>query len=60
MEVCVIAHNRADSHKSEAYGRIEMILLRKVEAMWIIFFTFAFEIIKRIKNGREKRQGTRH
>lgn len=41
--VCVIALNRANAHKSEVLGRIEVFLLWKVEPMWIFFFTFAPE-----------------
>ena len=60
MDLCVIAQNRANTHKCETFGRIELFLPWKVEAMWIIFFNFAFKKVKRNKDGKGKRQGTRH
>ena len=44
--MCVIAQNRANTHKIEMFVMIVAFLHRKAEAMWSFFFTFACKIRK--------------
>ena len=55
--MCVIAQNRANTHKIEMFVMIVVFLHRKVEAIWSFFFTFACKIRKLRKKMEDKKKG---
>lgn len=55
--MCVIAQNRANTHKFEMFVMIVVFLHRKAEAIWSFFFTFACKIRKLRKKMEEKKKG---
>ena len=55
--MCVIAQNRANTHKIEMFVMIVVFLHRKAEAIWSFFFTFACKIRKLRKKMEDKKKG---